>query len=71
MGGGTGDFLPLDRASLRLPARIQRGNRVARVGIDHNFVVKVLSDGLTIRDIGGPVYHLNHLGSYRIARHMH
>ena len=36
-----------------------------RVGIDHNFLVKVLSDGLTIRDIGGPVYHLNHLGSYR------
>jgi hypothetical protein len=45
--------------------------RVARVGVDHNFVVKVLSDGLSIRDIGGPVYHLNHLGSYRITRHVY
>jgi len=71
MGGGTGDFLLLDRASLHSLRGFNEVYRVARIGIDHNFVVKVLSDGLTIRDIGGPVYHLNHLGSYRITRHMY
>jgi len=71
MGGGTGDFLLLDRASLHALGGFNEVYRVARVGVDHNFLVKVLSDGLTIRDIGGPVYHLNHLGSYRITRHVY
>jgi hypothetical protein len=71
MGGGTGDFLLLDRASLHALRGFNEVYRVARIGIDHNFLVKVLSDGLTIRDIGGPVYHLNHLGSYRITRHVY
>ena len=71
MGGGTGDFLLLDRASLHGVRGFNEVYRVARVGVDHNFVVKVLSDGLSIRDIGGPVYHLNHLGSYRITRHVY
>lgn len=71
MGGGTGDFLLLDRASLHALGGFNEVYRVARVGVDHNFLVKVLSDGMTIRDIGGPVYHLNHLGSYRITRHIY
>lgn len=71
MGGGTGDFLLLDRASLHALGGFNEVYRVARVGVDHNFLVKVLSDGMTIRDIGGPVYHLNHLGSYRLTRHVY
>ena len=71
MGGGTGDFLLLDRASLHALGGFNEVYRVARIGIHHNFLFKVLSAGLTICDIGGPVYHLNHLGSYRITRHVY
>ena len=42
--------------------------RVTRVGLDQNFVVKALSSGLPVRDVGGPVYHLNHEGSYQLTR---
>jgi hypothetical protein len=41
---------------------------VARIGVDHNFVIKALSSGMAIRDIGGPVYHLNHPGSFRLTK---
>jgi len=68
MGGGTGDFILLDRGSWHALRGFNEIYRLARVGIDHNFLIKVLSDGLSIRDIGGPVYHLNHLGSYRLTR---
>ena len=40
--------------------------RVARIGIDRNVLVKALSLGFPIADIGGPVYHVNHEGSYRL-----
>jgi uncharacterized protein (DUF2126 family) len=68
MGGGTGDFMLLDRASFHALGGFNEVYRVARIGIDQNFVVKALSGGLTVRDIGGPVYHVNHEGSYRLAR---
>lgn len=71
MGGGTGDFLLLDRPSFHALGGFNEIYRVARIGVDQNFVVKALSEGLTLRDIGGPVYHFNHPGSYRLARHVY
>ena len=71
MGGGTGDFMLLDRASFHALGGFNEVYRVARIGIDQNFVVKALSSGLTVRDIGGPVYHVNHAGSYRLAREVY
>jgi hypothetical protein len=68
MGGGTGDFLLLDRGSLHALRGFNEVYRLVRIGIDHNFLVKTLSEGLSIRDIGAPVYHVNHLGSYRLTR---
>jgi hypothetical protein len=71
MGGGAGDFMMVDRTSFHATRGFNEVYRVVRVGIDHNFIVKALSDGLAVRDIGGPVYHLNHVGSYRITRHVY
>ena len=45
--------------------------RVARIAIDRNFLVKALSSGVSIVDIGGPVYHFNHAGSYRASRELY
>jgi hypothetical protein len=68
MAGGTGDFLLLDRESFQALRGFNEVYRVAPIGIDQNFLVKALSIGLAIRDIGGPVYHVNHAGSYRLTR---
>jgi hypothetical protein len=68
-GGGTGDFMLLDRDSFHRVRGFNEVYRVARFGIDRNFLVKVLSSGLTIADIGGPVYHISHEGSFRDNRH--
>jgi hypothetical protein len=66
MGSATGDFVLLDRLSFRDMRGFNEVYRVARIGIDRNLLVKALSLGLAIRDIGGPVYHVNHEGSYRL-----
>jgi hypothetical protein len=67
MGGGTGDFLLLDRRTFHEIRGFNEVYRAARIGIDRNFIVKALSSGLPIEDIGGPVYHVNHAGSFRLA----
>jgi hypothetical protein len=67
--GGTGDFILLDRESFHRLRGFNEVYRVARFGIDRNFLVKVLSSGGTIEDIGGPVYHISHEGSFRDNRH--
>jgi hypothetical protein len=67
--GGTGDFILLDRESFHRVRGFNEVYRVARFGIDRNFLVKALSSDLTIEDIGGPVYHLSHEGSFRENRH--
>jgi hypothetical protein len=67
MGGGTGDFLLLDRDTYHEMRGFNEVYRAARIGIDRNFIVKALSMGLPIEDIGGPVYHVNHAGSYRLS----
>jgi hypothetical protein len=66
MGSATGDFALLDRESFHEIRGFNEVYRVARIGIDRNLLVKVLSSGFEIADIGGPVYHQNHEGSYRL-----
>jgi hypothetical protein len=66
MGSGTGDFVLLDRDSFHEIRGFNEIYRVARIGIDRNVIVKALASGMEIRDIGGPVYHENHEGSYRL-----
>lgn len=66
MGSATGDFVLIDRGSFHAVRGFNEVYRVARIGIDRNLLVKALSAGLTIEDIGGPVYHVNHAGSYRL-----
>ena len=66
MGSATGDFVLLDRESFHEIRGFNEVYRVARIGIDRNVLVKALSSGFTIEDIGGPVYHENHEGSYRL-----
>jgi hypothetical protein len=66
MGSATGDFVLLDRESFHEIRGFNEVYRVARIGIDRNVLVKALSSGFAIEDIGGPVYHENHEGSYRL-----
>jgi len=66
--GGTGDFLMLDRESFHRLRGFNQIYRLARFSIDRNFLVKALSSGLTIEEIGGPVYHVSHEGSFRDNR---
>jgi hypothetical protein len=66
--GGTGDFVLLDRTSYQSLGGFNEVYRLGRIGIDLNFLVKAYSSGLAIADIGGPVYHVNHTGSFRLTR---
>ncbi len=66
MGSATGDFVLLDRETFHALGGFNEVYRLARIGIDRNLLVKALSAGLRIADIGGPVYHVNHVGSYRL-----
>ena len=66
MGSATGDFVLLDRESFHEIGGFNEIYRVARIGVDRNLLVKALSSGLGIADIGGPVYHENHEGSFRL-----
>jgi hypothetical protein len=68
MGSATGDFVLLDREAFHAIGGFNEVYRVARIGIDRNLLVKALSFGLRIADIGGPVYHVNHAGSFRVHR---
>ena len=66
--GGAGDFMLLDRGSYAALRGFNEVYRVARILLDYNFLVKVYSNGYPIADLGGPVYHINHAGSFRITR---
>jgi len=66
--GGSGDFLLLDRDGWHQLRGFNEIYRAARLGIDHNFLVKAYGCGYRIADIGSPVYHVNHPGSYRISK---
>ena len=67
MAGGTGDFVLLDRETFHRLRGFNEVYRVARIGVDRNFITKALSSGLRLEDIGGPVYHVNHAGSFHLA----
>jgi hypothetical protein len=65
--GGTGDFILLDRETFHQLRGFNEVYRAARIGIDRNFLLKAASSGVSIVDIGGPVFHVNHEGSYRLT----
>jgi hypothetical protein len=71
LAGATGDFVLLDRDTFQALRGFNEVYRAARIGVDTNFLVKALSSGLRIADIGGPVYHVNHPDSYRLSRHLY
>ena len=66
--GGTGDFLLADRATFHALRGFNEVYRAARAGVDVNFLVKANGGGYPIVDIGGPVYHINHEGSFRLSK---
>jgi len=66
--GGTGDFLLAARDTFHRLRGFNEIYRLARVGVDYNFLVKAYSCGVAIHLMGGSVYHLNHAGSFRITR---
>lgn len=69
MSGATGDFVLLDRETFHELRGFNEIYRLARIGIDSNFLVKARSARVAIAAIGGPVYHVNHAGSYRLTHH--
>ena len=68
--GGSGDFILLERDSLHALRGFNEVYRLARVGIDVNFLVKAYSSGYRIVDIGSPVYHTAHVGSFRTTKNV-
>jgi hypothetical protein len=68
--GGSGDFILLERESLHALRGFNEVYRLARVGIDVNFLVKAYSSGYRIVDIGAPVYHTAHAGSFRTTKNI-
>lgn len=66
--GAAGDFILLDRESFFAVKGFNEVYRLARVGVDYSFLVKAHGNGLRIVDIGGAVYHVDHIGSHRSSR---
>jgi hypothetical protein len=66
--GASGDFVLADRDTFHRLRGFNEVYRAARSGIDLNFLVKAHGAGYPIADIGGPVYHINHVGSFRISK---
>lgn len=66
--GSTGDFIALDRATFHGLGAFNEVYRAARFGIDANFLIHAVSSGVPIADIGGPVHHVDHDGSYQTVR---
>lgn len=69
--GAAGDFLLADRETFHRLRGFNEVYRAARSGIDLNFLVKAYGAGVPIADLGGPVYHINHVGSMRITKALH
>ena len=66
--GGSGDFVLAHRSTLQALRGYNEVYRAARIGVDSNFLVKAYGAGVPLADIGGPVYHINHVGSLRISK---
>jgi hypothetical protein len=71
LGGGTGDFVLADRQVFHDLRGFNEVYRLARAGPDLNLLVKAHGAGFPIADIGGPVYHFNHVGSFRISKSLY
>ena len=67
----AGDFLLSDRDTLHRLRGFNEVYRAARAGVDTNFMVKVHSAGIPIVEIGGTVYHVDHVGSLRVSKSLH
>jgi hypothetical protein len=65
---GSGDFLLADRGTFHSLRGFNEVYRAARLGIDRNFLAKAYGAGCPIAAIDGPVYHLNHPGSFRTSK---
>ena len=68
--GGSGDFILLDRDGFHALRGFNEVYRLARVGIDLNFLVKAYASGFHIADIGSAVYHTSHVGSFRLSKNL-
>jgi hypothetical protein len=68
---GSGDFMLADADSFRRLQGFNEVYRVARAGVDQNFLAKAYGAGYPIEEINGPVYHINHVGSFRISKGAH
>jgi hypothetical protein len=66
--GASGDFVLSDRETWHRLRGYNEVYRAARVAVDLNFLVKAHGAGYPIADIGGPVYHINHVGSLRMSK---
>jgi hypothetical protein len=71
LASAAGDFLLSDRDTFHRLRGFNEVYRVARVGIDLNFMVKVHAAGIPIVEVGGPVYHVSHVGSMRASKALH
>ena len=65
---GSADFLLADRQTFHRLRGFNEVYRAARVGVDTNFMAKAHGAGHRIEEIAGPVYHINHVGSFRTSR---
>ena len=65
---GSADFLLADRETFHRLRGFNEVYRAARVGIDANFLAKAHGAGHRIEEITGPVYHINHVGSFRTSK---
>ncbi|MDE0827640.1 MAG: hypothetical protein OSB03_00405 [Vicinamibacterales bacterium] len=68
--GAAGDFTLLDQETFHQLRGFNEIYRMVRIGVDHNFLVKAQSSGVTIADIGPPIYHVAHLASYQTSKHI-
>lgn len=66
--GSSGDFIGLDLGTVHQLRGFNEVYRLSRFGVDANLLVHALSSGVSIVDIGGPVYHVHHDRSYQTAK---
>ncbi|MGH9255010.1 MAG: hypothetical protein ACRD3C_10620, partial [Vicinamibacterales bacterium] len=71
LSSAAGDFLLSDRDTFHRLRGFNEVYRAARAGIDTNFMVKVHGAGIPIVEIGGAVYHVDHVGSLRVSKVLH
>lgn len=71
LSSAAGDFLLSDRETFHRLRGFTEVYRAARAGIDTNFMAKVHGAGIPIVEVGGAVYHVDHVGSLRASKPLH